>query len=137
MLIGNINEVTKELRVNFVRIDESEFEEIELNISEMLSSEELIEKINEMYFESIKYVKIILVGNRKMEIEPLKILKYLTNPNIIKIKDKTTLEVDLQKLSEQNSLKGLFVKTLLEKAKDEPENREKIERAIEIGLEAF
>lgn len=137
MLVGDINEVTKELRVDFVRIDEKEFEEIEIDVSEIFSCEELIEKINEMNFENDKYIKIILVGNRKMEIEPLKILKYLDGPNIIKVKDNTKLEVNLESLAEQNSLKGLFVKKLLEKAKDEPENREKIEKAIEIGLEAF
>ncbi len=40
-------------------------------------------------------------------------------------------------LAKQNSLKGLFVKSLLEKKKKEPENEEKIEKAIEIGLSAF
>jgi len=56
---------------------------------------------------------------------------------VIKIKDKTKLEVDLEMLAKQNSLKGLFVKKLLEKIEEEPENKEKIEKAIEIGLAAF
>lgn len=72
-----------------------------------------------------------------MEIEPLKILKHISIPNVIKIKDKTKLEVDLKMLANQNSLKGLFVKNLLEKIEKEPENKEKIEKAIEIGLSAF
>lgn len=57
--------------------------------------------------------------------------------NIIKIKDKTKLEIDLEKLSEQNNLKGIFVKNLLEKIKENPEQKEKIEKAIEIGLNSF
>lgn len=72
-----------------------------------------------------------------MEIEPLKILKHILIPNVIKIKDKTRLEVDLKMLANQNSLKGLFVKNLLERIEKEPENKEKIEKAIEIGLSAF
>jgi len=90
-----------------------------------------------MYFEKNKYTKIILVGNRNIEINTLEILKHVTNVNIIKIKDKTKLEINLEELSKQNNLKGIFIKTLLNKIETEPENREKIEKAIEIGLSAF
>jgi len=37
----------------------------------------------------------------------------------------------------QNNLKGIFVKSLLEKQKENPEDSEKIQKAIEIGLSAF
>ena len=84
-----------------------------------------------------KYVKIVLVGNRKIEIEKNKILKELSNSNIIKISDKTKLEIDLSELAKKDNLKGIFVKILLEKQKEEPENKELIERAIEIGLSCF
>lgn len=78
-----------------------------------------------------------MIGDRKIEIGKHKILKYLNNQNIIKISDKTRLEIDLESLSRQNNLKGIFVKKLLEKLDNEPENKEKIERAIEIGLSSF
>lgn len=65
------------------------------------------------------------------------IFKSVTGANIIKIKDKSSLEINLEVISTQNSLKGIFVKTLLEKAKQEPENKEKIKRAIEVGLSCF
>lgn len=83
------------------------------------------------------YVKVILTGEKAFEISINDVMKNLTSSNIIKIKDKTRFSVDLAKLSEQNSLKGLFVKSLLEKLEEEPENREKIEKAIEIGLGCF
>lgn len=83
------------------------------------------------------YAKINLIGNRKIEIEPLEIIKHIATQNIIKIKDKTTLEINLVELSKEASLKGLFIKNLLEKIEQEPENKEKIEKAIEIGLTAF
>lgn len=69
--------------------------------------------------------------------ENFKILKLITNQNIIKINDKTKLEIDLEALSKQNNLKGIFVKTLLEKLDREPENKDKIQRAIEVGLSSF
>ena len=53
------------------------------------------------------------------------------------IKDKTKLEVDLENISKQQNLKGFFVRNLLEKIEEEPENKEKIYKAIEIGLMAF
>lgn len=134
MIAGEINETTKEIKTNFIPLDEPEFEEIEIDISDISSKEELIEKLNDEKFLINNYLKIILTGNKKFEIETSQVLKHLLNPNIIKLKDKTKLEVDLESISKQNNLKGIFVRTLLEKIKQEPENKEKIEKAIEIGL---
>lgn len=72
-----------------------------------------------------------------MEIDNSQILKYLVNSNVIKIKDNTTLPIDLANIAEQNSLKGIFVKTLLEKIEKEPENQRKLEKAIEIRTFSF
>ena len=137
MVAGEIDESTKELSIEFIPVDEKEFEEVEVDISDVISKEELIEKINNMHFREDRYLKIVLIGNRKIELEISQILRYILNPNIIKIKDNTKLEIGLEKLAAQNNLKGLFVKTLLEKKIREPENKEKIEKAIEIGLAAF
>ncbi len=137
MIAGEIDEISRELSLKFIPIDEKEFEEIEFDISAISSVEELIEKINESEFPENKYIKIILTGSKKIEIEPLKVLRYILNSNIIKVKDKTHLDVNLEELSTQNSLKGIFVRNLLEKKAKEPENIEKIDKAIEIGLSSF
>lgn len=134
---GEINEDTKELNIEFIQVDNKEFEEKEIDISECLSKEELIEKINSEQYEEDKYFKIVLTGNRKIEINTNDILKNIEIMNVIKIKDKTKLELDLEKIAMQNNLKGIFVKSLLEKQKGDPENREVIQKAIEIGLSAF
>ena len=65
------------------------------------------------------------------------ILNYIEKQNILKIKDKTNIEINLENLAAQNNLKGIFVNILLEKIRKEPQNRKKIEKAIEIGLSAF
>lgn len=137
MIEGEINDDTKEISIKFIKVDEKEFIEVEIDVSEIYSKEELIEKINEMSFEEDKYIKVILTGNRRIEIETFEILKLLSKVNIIKIRDKTKLEINLEKIASQNNLKGIFVKTLLEKIEKEPENKEKIEKAIEVGLWAF
>lgn len=118
-------------------MDEKEFIEKEIDVSGIISKEELIEKINEENYDENKYYKLILVGNKKIEINTNDILNNTIHKNIIKIKDKTKLEIDLENISKQNNLKGIFVKELLEKMEKEPENKELIERAIEIGLLTF
>ena len=65
-------------------------------------------------------------------------MKYIENERIIKIKDETKLAYDLEKIATQNTLKGLYVKELLDKLNNKNiSNQEKqiIEKAIEIGLE--
>ncbi len=137
MIVGEIKEDTKKLNIEFVPIDEKEFVECEIDITEILTEEELIEKINEIKTEENKYYKIILIGNRQFEINVNNIIKYIQNKNMIKIKDKTKIKYDLEKIAKENSLKGIFVKELLEKIEQNPEEKEIIEKAIEIGLEAM
>ncbi len=137
MIYGEIDENTKKLKLEFIPVDDKEFAEKEINISEISSIEELLEKINNEEYDENKYFKIILVGNKKIEININEILKNILQKNIIKIKDKTKLEVDLENISKQQNLKGFFVRNLLEKIEEEPENKEKIYKAIEIGLMAF
>ena len=137
MIVGEIDDFDKKVSLEFIPIDEKEFVEIDVDITDVLSKEELIEKINEIDFEEENYIKVNLVGNRKIEIEPLEILKYVSNSNVIKLKDCSKLEIDLIAISKQNNLRGIFVKKLLDKKEKEPENKEKIEKAIEIGLASF
>lgn len=137
MVVGEIEEESKRLELKFIPVDEKEFIEAEIDVSDIFSREELIEKINKEKLPDDKYIKIILTGSRKIEIDLLGLLKYLTNQNIIKVKDRTKLEVDLNNLSLQNNLKGIFVKRILKKIEEEPQNKEKLEKAIEIGLSAF
>ena len=137
MIYGEIDENTKKLKLEFIPVDDKEFAEKEINISESSSIEELLEKINNEEYDENKYFKIIIVINKKIEININEILKNILQKNIIKIKDKTKLEVDLENISKQQNLKGFFVKNLLEKIEEEPENKEKIYKAIEIGLMAF
>ena len=82
-----------------------------------------------------KYYKIILKGSRNFEISTYEILRLIENNNIIKIKDSTKIKMNLEELAKEKSLKGIFVKNMLEKISEE--NEEEIISAIEIGLEAM
>lgn len=132
MVVGDIEENTKEISLQFIPLDNKEFVEINLDVSTIASKEELIEKTNDIQVDNDKYYKIILVGTKNIEIDTNDLIKYITNKNIIKIKDKTKVEYDLDKISKEQSLKGIFVKELLEQMNEE--NREQILESIYIGL---
>ena len=55
--------------------------------------------------------------------------------NIIKIKDKTKLYYDLNEIAEDNSLKGLFVKEIMNRLNSDEYDKETVEKALEIGLD--
>ena len=137
MLVGEIEK--NNLKLEFIPLDEEEFKEIDLEVNDIVSKEELIEKINQLEIKNKEYIKIILKGNRNFEINPYDIMKYIENERIIKIKNHTKIAYDLEKMANENTLKGLFVKEMLEKLKQDlsEEEKEMIEKAIEIGLEAL
>lgn len=137
MIVGEIN--NKNLELQFIPLDEEKFTKKEIDVSQILSKEELIEKINETKIESGEYVEIILEGKRNFEINNYEIIKYVENTHIIKIKNNTKIAYDLEKLANETTLKGLFVKKILEKYKDEINNnkQEIIEKAIEIAFDAL
>ncbi len=132
MIVGKI-EKDKKLEIAFVPIPQNEFIEQKIDITIMLSQEEIIEKINELELQEKNYYKIVLVGKRGFLIDTKEIQKYINNKNIIKIKDITSTKLDLDELSKQHTLRGIFVKNMLQKMNDD--NKEQIIKAIEIGLE--
>ncbi len=134
MIVGNI-EKDKKLEIAFVPVDKKEFIEQELEIDMINSQEEIIECLNQIKTDDNKYYKIILTGKRNFEINTYEIAKQIQNKNILKIKDNTSIKIDLEELAKQKSLKGIFVKNMLEKMNEE--NKETILKAIEIGLEAM
>ena len=125
------------IKINFIKLDNRIFEEKNINISEINSEEELIEKINSTEINENIFCKIILTGTRNIEINCNEICKLVTNKNVLKIEDKTETKFDFDQLATQNNLKGIFVKKMLDKLKDEKYNQEVIKRAIEIGLKSF
>ena len=135
MIVGEIN---NGLKLEFVPLDEKLFTKIEVNVDNLNSKEELIEKINSLEIEPNQYVEIILVGGRNFEIDKYDLLKYILDERIIKIKDETKIAVELEKIANENTLRGLFVKEMLEKLEStEEDKKEIVEKAIEIGLDAL
>lgn len=129
MIVGEI--IDKKLNKEFIKIDEREFVEFELDVSNIISEEELIEKINNINEEN-KLYKIILIGYRNF---PINIDIKLINKNIIKIKDNTKLKIDFKE--NNNTLKGLFIKKLNERKNSNLIDEKTYEDILEIAEQAL
>lgn len=118
-------------------MDEQEFVTEDVQVDNLFSKEELIEKIDNMDIKENKYYKINLIGKRNFEIDVYEIKKYIQNDYILKIKENTNRQLDLEEIASENCLKGIYVKKMLERISKQPEDKEKILKAIEIGLDAM
>ena len=135
MIEGNFS--NNNLSIKFIKLDDREFVEIPKNIQVFNSPEDLVENINEMTLDKNSLYKIILMGKRNFEIDTREILNLISQENVLKIKDLTELDYDLEAISKENTLRGIFVKEALEKLNQGEFSKEEIEKAIEIGLKAL
>ena len=138
MIIGDLTKYGINLR--FLPIDETEFKLKEIDVTNIHYKEELIEKIDDLEFEKNNLVELILVGRRNFEIDKYELYKLISNPKIIKIKNKTKINYELDKMANENTLKGLFAKEMMQKLNEKnlsDEDKQIIEKAIEIGLDAL
>ena len=133
MVVGEITKQKNKLK--FIKLDDVQFEKLEINCTEIKSIEELIEKINFSKLKNNNLYEIILIGKRNFEINLNDIYKYQLDEKIIKIKNKTTINYDIEKISKENNLRGLFAKEILKELENDPYNKNIINRALEIGME--
>lgn len=131
-ILGDIDK--EKLDIKFIPIDDKEFKIIELDITNINDQEELIEKLNTLELEENKLYEILLVGKRKFEIEILNLYKFITNSNLIKIKDQTKLAYSLEELKNDYTLKGIFVEEILEEMESGNYTEEELNKILEIGL---
>lgn len=100
---------------------------------------QLIEKYGDGFGENL--YKIELTGSIKGDFNlnlPEILSRVSERVYYAKIKDKTELLIDNEKLANEISLKGIFVKNMLEKMNNAPEaEREGLENALKLGLRAF
>lgn len=135
MIVGNIEK--EKIEIEFVKLDEKEFKEIEMDITNINEPEELLEKIEELELNEKDLYKIILKGNRNFEINTYKLYKQIERRSIIKLKDKTKIGYDLNKIANHSTLKGIFAKEMRNKLEEGNIEKELLEKAIEIGMQAL
>lgn len=131
------NYLKNKIKINFIKLDNRIFEEKNINISEFNSQEEIIEKINSIKINKNIFYKIILTGIKNIEINTNTICKLITNENILKIEDKSEIKYNIDELTTQNNLRGIFVKKMIKKLQEEKWDEKEVKKAIEIGLKSF
>ena len=135
-MYGEIDE-NRELKYEFVKLDDTEFTKLEQSVDKCESKEDLVEMINELRLDENQLYEIILVGDRNFEINTRDIFKLIVKPNILKIKDETKLKYNLEEIKYEKTLRGLFVQEMLKKLEDGNTTRNEVEKAIEIGLNSL
>ena len=133
----NNNNLKINKKIKFIKVDKRIFEEIKLNISEINSEEELIEKIKNIKTERQKNYKVILEGYKNIEIDLNKIKKMVLDENVLKVKDFSKVKYDIKELANQNNLKGVFINRILQKEEEGLCTKEEAEQAIEIFINAL
>lgn len=132
VIVGNIEK--NNLKIEFIPMDNKEFQELQFSVDNILDIETLAQKLNELILEKNNLYKIILIGKRKFEISVSTLYKLIQSENIIKIKDKTEPDINIEELANETSLRGIFVSEILEEMKKNNYTQEELEKALEIGL---
>ncbi len=106
-------------------------------------AEKIVDELKEIYGDSFaeNLYKIELTGEIPPEfiISRAELLSRLENAvYFVKIKDSTELKLDIEALIKEPSLKGIFVRKMLEKTENAPaEQKEIYKKALKLGLKAF
>lgn len=129
-LYGEIIKENNECIINkkYINADNRKFISMDLDVSEIISEEELIEKLNSINTDNNLYT-INLTGTINFY---LKINLKLIQKNIIKIKNKTHTKIDLSQKENEKTLTGFFIKELNKKLKNKEINYNEYEQILEL-----
>ena len=98
------------------------FEILEVDITNFKSPEEILNSVN----LSDDIYRIVLKGERNVEVEKIKEILNAECKNICEIRDLTHLSYDFEKIAKEQNLKGFFTKKMLEELREKPEQKEEI-----------
>lgn len=126
IIIGNLEK--DNITYEFKNMEYKHFQILEVDISEFKSPEEILSNIE--LGEDI--YRIVLSGERNVDVEKIKEILKSTEKNICEIRDLTHMAYELEKISKEQNLKGFFTRKMLDEMKENPEQKEEIMKAIEI-----
>ncbi len=96
-------------------------------------------KYGEDYSQNLYKIELIGSVSEEDEINTEEILSRISNEiYFVKIKNKTEIKIDLEALKNEASLRGIFVKKMLERTENAPEDEKELYiKALKLGLKAF
>lgn len=118
-----------------------------IDISGLASSNEIADKITAVIKEKYdnnftdNLYKIILTGqisDGTLLSLPEIVARLNDTFYFVKLRDKTEFKIDYEALSQENTLKGIFVKNMLKRIENAPDDqKQQLKDALNIGLKAF
>ena len=133
------NEKLKELSQNrlksgfvtykFIKLGEIEFERKVIDISNINSIQELIDKLD---LNEKNIYKVELRGTRNIDVSEFEEQIKVVNKNVYEVIDETHVEYNLDELSKEETLKGIFAKKILNAIEEDKENENKYYKALEF-----
>lgn len=140
-----LGEVSKGyVHLSFVKTSKRRYFERDINITGFFGYREVKKKIlDELKEENLKedIFKINLLGELEATFkidEKMLEDKLEKDFYFLKVKDKTTIKVDLDSVENENSIKGIFVKNIKEKINTSSEEEKEImELALKLGLQSL
>ena len=135
-MYGEIN--GENIKTEFVELENNRYQIIDVDVSDAVDREMLIQYINDLKLNEECFYEIKLVGTRRFEINIPEIARYISAENILKMKDETSSAYAFDDLSEETSLRGFFVREMMGRIENAcDEDKDKLRKAMEIGLDAL
>ena len=126
MVFGNLEKGN--IAYEFRNMEYKHFEIVEVDITNLKSPEEILNHLE----LSENIYRILLTGERNVDIDKIKEILKSLDKNICEIRDLTHISYDFENISKEQNLKGFFTRKMLEEMKEKPEQKEEILKAIEI-----
>lgn len=130
-LTGNI------VNTQFIKIDNREFVEENIDVELFNSQMEIIDYINNYKFNKLNLYKIILIGKRNFELNVKDIKSGIIYENILQIKDLTKKNYNIESIMNENNLRGAFVKRVMGLQERQIITQEEMDKILEIGINAM
>lgn len=126
IIIGNLEK--DNITYEFRNMEYKHFQIVEVDVSDFKSPEEIL---NHVELEEDIY-RIVLTGERNIDVERIKEVLKSTEKNICEIRDLTHISYDFETIAKEQNLKGFFTRKMLDEMNEHPEQKEEILKAIEI-----
>lgn len=131
------------IRTEFIKTNKRRCISVEIDITDIHSAEKLEEAMKkELHHYQEDLVRFVIDGRKSKDFaldEELLRLRLSESCFYIQIVNQTSPDYDIKELSNEQSLKGIFVRKLLEEIKNthDRQQRDKLYRALYLGLDAM
>ena len=130
MVVGEILP-NGEVDYEFIKVDDTKFEKKTVDISKLTSSQEVIDKLD---LQNDTIYKIELNGTKSFDTKDIEEQLKIINKNVCEVEDNSNFDYNLEEISKEESLRGIFTRNVLEEINKNPTEKEKYLRSVRIRV---